>query len=95
MILTIPLCFSLFLSLISAAWAQEGPNRPEPKPLSLDSKSTAVLVLDLHARCHDPNQICSKLLPGVGEFLEKARASAVPVIYSVSLSVKGTKSRLP
>ena len=69
--------------------AQEGPNRPEAKPLTLDSKTTAILVLDLNARCHDANQVCSKLMPAMGEFLEKARAATVPIIYSVSASAKG------
>jgi nicotinamidase-related amidase len=69
--------------------AQEGPNRPEAKPLTLDSKTTAILVLDLNARCHDAGQVCSKLMPAMGEFLEKARAAAVPIIYSVSASAKG------
>ncbi|MGH7769341.1 MAG: hypothetical protein ACREQP_17995, partial [Candidatus Binatia bacterium] len=69
--------------------AQEGPNRPEAKPLTLDGKTTAILVLDLNARCHDANQVCSKLMPAMGEFLEKARAAAVPIIYSVSASAKG------
>jgi nicotinamidase-related amidase len=58
--------------------------------VTLDGKSTAVLVLDLSSRCHDPKQICSKLMPAMGEFLEKARAASVPIIYSVSLSAKGT-----
>jgi nicotinamidase-related amidase len=81
----------LLLALLARITAaQEGPNRPDPKPVSLESKSTAVLVLDLHARCHNPKQICSKLVPLVGEFLEKARASSVPIVYTVSLSVKGT-----
>lgn len=74
----------------SSIWAQEGPNRPEPKPVTLESKTTAVLVLDLNARCHDPKQVCSKLMPAVGEFLEKARAAGVPIIYTVSASAKGT-----
>lgn len=73
----------------SSIWAQEGPNRPEPKPITLETKTTAVLVLDLNARCHDPKQVCSKLMPAVGGFLEKARASAVPIIYTVSASAKG------
>ncbi|HEX9445665.1 MAG TPA: isochorismatase family protein [Candidatus Binatia bacterium] len=73
-----------------ASHAQEGPNRPEPKPLALDAKSTAILVLDVSARCHDPKQVCHKLAPPLGEFLEKARAASVPVIYSVSASAKGT-----
>jgi nicotinamidase-related amidase len=69
--------------------AQEGPNRPEPKPVTLDSKSSAILVLDLNARCDDPKQVCSKIVAPVGEFLDKARAAAVPIIYSVSASAKG------
>jgi nicotinamidase-related amidase len=90
MIRKLSLQVSLVTLLVCLAAAQEGPNRPEPKPVTLDSKTTAVLVLDLHARCHNPKEICSKLTPVVGEFLEKARASAVPIVYTVSLSVKGT-----
>jgi nicotinamidase-related amidase len=70
-------------------WAQEGPNRPEPKPVTLDSKSTAILVLDLNARCEDPKQVCSKIITRLGEFLDKARVAAIPIIYSVSASAKG------
>jgi len=83
------LVLSAFLLFSANLAAQEGPNRPEAKPLTLDSKTTAVLVLDLNARCHDAGQICSKLMPALGEFLEKARAANVPIIYSVSLSAKG------
>ena len=80
----------LWLTLAAAsAWAQEGPNRPEPKPLTLDSKSTAILVLDLNARCDDPKQVCSKITAPLGDFLDKARAAAVPIIYSVSATAKG------
>ena len=80
----------LWLTLPAAgAWAQEGPNRPEPKPITLDSKSTAILVLDLNARCDDPKQVCSKITAPLGDFLDKARAAAVPIIYSVSATAKG------
>jgi nicotinamidase-related amidase len=68
----------------------EGPNRPEAKPVALDAKSTAILVLDLNARCHDAKQICNRLTPRLGEFLEKARAANVLIVYSVSASAKGT-----
>jgi hypothetical protein len=80
----------LWVTLSAAgAWAQEGPNRPEPKPLTLDSKSTAILVLDLNARCDDPKQVCSKITAPLGDFLDKARTAAVPIIYSVSATAKG------
>ena len=80
----------LWVALSAAsAWAQEGPNRPEAKPLTLDNKSTAVLVLDLNARCDDPKQVCSKITAPLGDFLDKARAAAAPIIYTVSASAKG------
>jgi nicotinamidase-related amidase len=80
------LSFTLFVSGLSA---QEGPNRPEAKPVTLDSKTTAILVLDLNARCDDPKQVCSKITVLLGDFLEKARAADVPIIYTVSAAAKG------
>jgi nicotinamidase-related amidase len=70
----------------------EGPNKPEPKPISLDIESTAVIVLDMSTRCHDPKECCSKLLEPIGEFLERVRTSGVPIIFTVSASAKGTAS---
>jgi nicotinamidase-related amidase len=68
----------------------EGPNKPEAKPISLDVQSTAVVVLDMSTRCHDPNECCSKLLQPLGEFLERVRTFGVPIIFTVSASAKGT-----
>jgi len=81
---------SILLAMASGAFAQDGPNRPEAKPVTLEAKTTAVLVLDLSARCHDAKEICSKLMPALGEFLEKARAASVPIIHTVSARAKGT-----
>ena len=69
---------------------KEGPNRPEPKQVSLDGKTTAVLVLDLNARCQDPKEVCSKLMQPLGEFLERVRGSSIPIVYTISLMFKGT-----
>ncbi len=81
---------ALFLGFSAALLAaEEGPNRPEPRPVALDSKSTAILVLDMNARCDDPKQVCSKIAAPLGEFLDKARAAGVPIIYTVSSSAKG------
>ncbi len=55
-----------------------GPNRPKPEPVSLDRNVTAVVVLDLNARCEDPKEVCSKLMKPVGDFLERARKYNVP-----------------
>jgi nicotinamidase-related amidase len=76
--------------LAASVYAAEGPNRPEAKPVALDAKSTAILVLDLNARCHDAKQICNQLTPRLGEFLERARGANVLIVYSVSAAAKGT-----
>ena len=67
-----------------------GPNRPEPRNVSLDTAKTAVVVLDLNARCHDPEDVCSQLMEPLGGFLERVREASVPVVFTVSLQFKGT-----
>lgn len=67
-----------------------GPNRPEPKPVSLEVGTTAAAVLDLSTRCHDPRDVCSKLMQPLGGFLERIRAARVPIIFTVSAFTKGT-----
>lgn len=69
---------------------QYEPNKPAPKPVSLDVETTAVVTLDLSARCHDPKDVCSKLMQPVGEFLERVREVGLPIIFTVSASGKGT-----
>lgn len=69
---------------------QEGPIRPQPKPLRLDKATTAIAVLDLSVRCDDPKQVCSQLMAGVGAFLDRARGTGVPIVFTVSYSTKGT-----
>lgn len=69
---------------------EKPPKKPEPGPVVTSSRTTAILVLDLSARCEDPELTCHALLPGVAGFLEKARAAAVPIIFSVSASQRGT-----
>jgi nicotinamidase-related amidase len=69
---------------------EEPPKTPEPKPVEVSSRTTAILVLDLSARCEDPELNCHALLSRVAGFLEKARAAAVPIIFSVSASQRGT-----
>src|ERR1043166_5390802 len=77
------------LSLTALVRAQEGPNRPEAKPVTLDAKTTAVLVLDLNARCHDAKQICNKLTPGGGDFVGKARGAGVLTVFPGWARAKG------
>ena len=67
-----------------------GPNRPKPKLVGLDVHETAIVVLDLSARCHDPKEVCWKLMKPVGNFLERARARRVPILYTISVHTRGT-----
>jgi nicotinamidase-related amidase len=69
---------------------QEGPNRPEPQPVKLDGKATAIVVLDLSRRCESPQEVCSELMPPLAEFLDRARSALVPIIYTISAAGKGT-----
>ena len=66
------------------------PNPPKTIPVSLEGRTTGILVLDLTIRCHDPNEICSKLMAPLGEFLERARAFQPTIVYTASATAKGT-----
>ena len=66
------------------------PMRPQPQPMRLDRATTAVAVLDLGTRCDDPAAECHQLLDGIGAFLDRARSARVPIVFTVSLSAKGT-----
>jgi hypothetical protein len=70
-----------------------GPNRPEPKDVSLDAAKTAVVVLDLNARCHEPEEVCSQLMEPLGGFLERIREASVPVVFNISLQFRASARR--
>ena len=74
--------------MAQAPW--ERPKPPETKPISLDPKTTALLVMDLSARCENPKQISSRLFPAISDFVKGARGAGVLVVYTVSLTAKGT-----
>ena len=73
---------------LSPAAAQ--PNLPTPQPIVANPRTTALLVLDMSTRCNDPQQICSELAPVLAQFLPKARAAGALIVYTVSLSARGT-----
>ena len=62
---------------------------PEPKPVTLDAKATALLVLDLSELCADPNEACHKLVPGMTRFLAKARDAGVFTAFTVVAGFEG------
>jgi len=83
------LLWTLFAVGVSAAPSAQ-PNLPEPRPVVADSRTTALLVVDLSTRCDDPRQVCSELVPVIANFLPRVRAAGVFIVYTVSLSARGT-----
>ncbi|MBI4331248.1 MAG: cysteine hydrolase [Chloroflexi bacterium] len=65
------------------------PALPSPERLTLDAKTTALLVLDLGARCADPRIPCHRLVPVITDFLKKARQAGVFVVYTIIHQQKG------
>lgn len=80
------LAFALGLALLVPALpagAEEMlPNTPDPVAVTVDPATTAFLVLDLTTATCPNRPMCVAQLPGVADFLTKARAAGVPVIYS-------------
>ncbi len=72
-------------------WAEVQPPAPvELKPVTVDAKDTALLVLDIEERtCNTTSRPrCVESAPRIGAFLAKARAAGMPVVHS--LTSKGT-----
>jgi nicotinamidase-related amidase len=70
------------------------PIKPTPVAVSLDAKTSAVVVLALTAAGRDyfQDEKISKLLLDVGAFLEKARASGVQIIFTAPANLHGGRS---
>ena len=66
------------------------PNKPNPIDVTVDAKTTGLLVLDLNARCEDPKEPCHKLVEPVGKFLLRAREAGIFIVYTVADRYQGT-----
>lgn len=72
------------------------PNRPQPVDVSVDMKTTALLVLDLSMRCEDPKERCYQIIEPVAKFLARARKAGMFIVYTAFGSLKGTpQARMP
>jgi nicotinamidase-related amidase len=72
------------------------PNKPTPQEVSIDPKTTALLVLDLNARCENPEEPCYKLIEPVAKFLSRARQANMFIVYTVADRYKDTpEARMP
>ena len=66
------------------------PNKPNPIDVTVDAKTTGLLVLDLNARCEDPKEPCHKLVEPVAKFLPRAREAGIFIVYTVADRYQGT-----
>lgn len=58
------------------------PKIPASVAVSLDPKTTAVLVLDITSAVCSPRKSCVASLPAIASLLKKARDAQAPVVYS-------------
>ncbi len=72
------------------------PNKPTPVEVTVDPKTTALLVLDLNARCENPAERCHQLVAPVAKFLPRVREKKMLIVYTASDRYKGTaEERMP
>jgi nicotinamidase-related amidase len=72
------------------------PNKPIPQEVTVDTQSTALLVLDLNARCENPEERCHQLIEPVAKFLDRARQAKMFIAYTAADRYKGTpEARMP
>ena len=69
---------------IVAEWATvKAPPAPELKPVTLDGKTTALLILDMMKRGCTARPRCSATVPNVKKLHDAARAAGAMVFYSL------------
>jgi len=76
-------------------WADiKAPEAPKLKPVSVDPKETALLVLDIEKlTCNSERRPrCIASVPKIKSLITKARAKGMPIIYS--LTSRGTKETI-
>ena len=96
--------FCFLLTFSNPSWAEgtiidewadiKAPKAPELKPVSVDPKVTALLVLDIEKlTCNSERRPrCIASVPKIKNLITKARAKGIPVIYS--LTSRGTKETI-
>jgi len=66
------------------------PNKLTSQEVTVDSKTAALLVLDLNCRCEDPKEPCYKLINPVAKFLGRARQANMFILYTAADRYKDT-----
>jgi nicotinamidase-related amidase len=68
---------------VIAEWSSiKAPPAPELKPVKLDGKTTALLILDVQKPGCERRPRCADMLPKLKALMEKARTAGATVIYS-------------
>ena len=71
------------------------PSAPEvkpivPKPVTVNTAKSALLVLELSEYCADPEYFAAPLVPGITKLLEKARAAGILTVFTIPHPFVGT-----
>jgi len=66
------------------------PVKPQPKPVTLDAKKTALIVLDQNQQVEEPGSHGHTLIPGLTKLLAKARKAGIYIMFTVPRILKGT-----
>ena len=74
----------------AAVRAQEAvPAIPAPVAVTLEAKSSVLLILDISSAICQPNPACTATVPAIAALLKKARDAKVPVVYSTTVNPAG------
>src|SRR5579883_2876058 len=69
--------------------SEAGSRVPAAEPARLDPAKTAVLVLDMTLYKTGPNPHHAHILPALAEFLDRARAAKVPLVFTGAVTQLG------
>ena len=62
----------------------------EPKPVTINTEKSALLVLELSEYCADPEYFATPMVPGITKLLEKARAAGILIVFTIPEPFLGT-----
>jgi nicotinamidase-related amidase len=77
------------LAQAPAAGAVTPPEIPAPVAVTVDAKSSVLLILDISTAICKPNPACMATVPAIAALAKKARDAKVPVIYSSTVNPAG------
>src|SRR5438132_381436 len=71
------------------------PDIPAPVAVTIDAKSSALLILDINTGICQPNAACKATVSAIASLLKRARDAKVPVVYATSINPAGQPPILP